>query len=146
MYTMEFDFAFLVFVIIGLIASAFNKAREKSNKGVRKNVQPKMTPAEILEKLNQYKAEKNLEPVKAEVPLTSEEIREKKEIIRAKHEAEKIAKREARKKRRQESNEATVVETSTDEHKSDFSHQDWRRAIITKEILDKPKALRNDLY
>ena len=146
MYTMEFDFAFLVFVIIGLIASAFNKAREKSNKGVRKNVQPKMTPAEILEKLNQYKAEKNLEPVKAEVRLTPEEIREKKEIIRAKHEAEKIAKREARKKRRQESNEATVVNTLADERKPDFSHQDWRRAIITKEILDKPKALRNDLY
>lgn len=143
---MEFDFVFLVLVIIGLIVSAYNKVREKDSKGTRKNVQPKMTPAEILERLNQYKAEKNLEPVQAEVPLTSEEIREKKEKIRAKHEAGKIAKREARKKRRKETDKVTVVETKADENKSDFSHQDWRRAVITKEILDKPKALRNDLY
>jgi len=142
---MNIDFTFLIIVIISIIASAYNKAREKNAKGTRKNIQPKMTPSEILKKLNEYKNETNQQPLEVEVPLTSEEIREKKEKIRAKYEAEKIAKREARKKRRQKS-ETVIEKTAIDKSESDFSHQDWRRAIVTKEILDKPKALRNDLY
>jgi len=142
---MSIDFAFLIIAIISIIASAYNKAREKNAKGTRKNVQPKMTPSEILKKLNEYKSETNQQPLEVEVPLTSEEIREKKEKIRAKYEAEKIAKREARKKRRQKS-ETVIEKTAIDKPRSDFSQQDWRRAIVTKEILDKPKALRNDLY
>jgi hypothetical protein len=146
MYTMSFDPTFIIFIIVGLIsvATKYKEEQSKKEKAAPRQKSKRMTPADILDKLNKIKEESYQKPkeslVTEQEPATLSRERRKKNI------SQQTATEKTTKKRRVHHDEPAAAESDLSEPDESFSREDWRRAILTKEILDKPKALRNDLY
>ncbi len=165
MLRMDFDFGILVWIIIVIISVLSNAAEKKKQETLKKRraqkrpKTPPLTPAELVQKRRQIK-EKQKRTQPATIGDLFEQIFEnntqehvepekvKKQQLKGKetvHKPERLHESKyPRKAKRQPVSAAEV--TKEPETAYSFTVHDLHRAIITKEIIDKPKALRNDSF
>lgn len=144
-----------VIIIVGgvlkNISEQKRKDAERKLRAKKRKNQPtqSLTPSEILQKQRQLKEQKHKTQASSLDDLF-QQIFEKDQPV--KKEDKKIHKpiktTDTLKKQTPRTRKKATVFGSTEETNSKYTlaMDDLRRAIITKEIIDKPKALRNDYF
>lgn len=136
------DYAYIIFLILGAIFSAFNKKKKKNRKEAKPTSDPTSRPSkpnvsvsfeDLINKLNDQM--ESPAPVTPPSPVI-ERVKKREEPRRAQMEKVEVEKKSA--KTTKPSPSQTVLEVKSEHAEDEDSHFDLRQAVIYSEILKRP--------
>lgn len=144
----------VIIIVAGIVKNISEQKRKDAERKLRaekrKNqTTQSLTPSEILQKQRQLKEQKHKTQASSLDDLFQQIFEKDQPVKKAEKKVHKpIKTTDTLKKQSPKKRKKITAIGSTEEAKSKYTlaMDDLRRAIITKEIIDKPKALQNDYF